>query len=272
MGADTVGQWLEGAERAREKLAELRPRAGRPVEGMPKTDWERSLHLLLGAPWPCREEETFSALWAQTLALLEYRGLTVGRGAYCGWDDGDRGLARAAWCLTRHLAPVNVVETGVARGLTTGLVLQALASNGAGHLWSIDLPPWRHHRALAGQAAVAVPRELTARWTLINGSSRRRLPPLLDELGAIDLFIHDSSHSYRNMSFEVAQAWRALRPGSFLLVDDVHRNSAFEDCAARFGPVSHFTCPADDGQGMFGVIRKPAAPAPTPNGARAPLP
>jgi hypothetical protein len=35
------------------------------------------------------------------------------------WNDGDAGLARAIWCLTRHLMPKKVVETGVAHGVTS---------------------------------------------------------------------------------------------------------------------------------------------------------
>src|ERR1700761_3954432 len=217
MESDGVALWLEGAERAREKLAAFRFRGAAPAELMPDEDWDAALHLALQTPWPCPGQNEFDAVWSQTVTLLERQGLAVGRGAYGGWDDADRGFGRAAWCLTRHLAPLTVVETGVARGLTTCLVLRALEFNGAGRLYSIDLPPWRHRRELSGQAAAAVPSRFRGRWTLVAGSSRRRLPGLLEALNGIDLFIHDSSHSYRNMSFELARAWSALRPGGFLL-------------------------------------------------------
>jgi hypothetical protein len=35
---------------------------------------------------------------------------------------------------------------------------------------------------------------------------------LLSCLGRIDLFIHDSLHSERNVRFELDRAWAALRP------------------------------------------------------------
>lgn len=260
---------LDAAERARERLAERRVRGDQSAL-IPDGDWEASLHRLLRSPWPCAEREAFAARWAEALAGLEQRGLAVGRGTYAGWDDADRGVARAAWCLVRHLRPRVVVETGVARGLTTRLLLQALGENGAGRLWSIDLPPWRHGSQVAGQVAAAVPRELMGRWTLVEGSTRRRLPGLLRDLGTIDLFVHDSSHSYRNMSFELAQAWDAVRPGGFLLIDDVHRNDAFHESRARFGPVASIACRADDGQAMFGLIQKPLMP--TAAAAAAPRP
>jgi hypothetical protein len=42
-------------------------------------------------------------------------GLTLGRGAFAGWGDGEPGLVRSVWCLSRHLRPAKIVETGVAR-------------------------------------------------------------------------------------------------------------------------------------------------------------
>jgi hypothetical protein len=56
------------------------------------------------------------------------------------------------------------------------------------------------------------------------GSSRRRLPKLLSELDQIDLFIHDSLHSERNVRFELDRAWTKLRPGGAIIVDDVDAN------------------------------------------------
>jgi len=78
-----------------------------------------------------------------------------------------------------------------------------------------------------------IPDELKERWTLVFGTSYDELPPLLDRLGAIDFFIHDSEHSYECMSFEFAQAWEALREGGVVVADDAHWNTAFAEFAAR---------------------------------------
>lgn len=76
------------------------------------------------------------------------------------YNDGDAGLVRAVWSLIRHLRAEWVVETGVAHGFTSRFILQALASNRAGRLWSIDLPPL--NPGLRQQVGIAVPKELTA--------------------------------------------------------------------------------------------------------------
>jgi SAM-dependent methyltransferase len=258
---------FEGAERARERLADLRPRRRPGSEIEPQYPWEPALSGLLTDPRPCRDQEEFASVWSRSLRALAEQGVDVGRGTYCGWDDADRGLARATWCLVRCLRPLKVVETGVARGLTTSIVLQALEINGVGDLFSVDLPPSIDPHRFPDQTAVAVPASLKGRWTLVRGSSRRRLPGLLETLGTIDLFIHDSLHSHRNMSFELAEAWRALRPGGFLLADDVHRNSAFVEYAARVRPARALCCRSDDGHGMFGMIEKPGSPVDDHRGA-----
>src|ERR1035441_6657985 len=77
---------------------------------------------------------------AAPVALLASRGLDYGRQTYGGYSDGDSSLSRAAWCTVLHTRPEIVIETGVARGVTSRIVLEALSANDRGHLWSIDLP------------------------------------------------------------------------------------------------------------------------------------
>ena len=129
---------LESAERIRERVAERWEKRRCPPPSYASDDeWALQLHGLIGAPWPCPEHAVFEALWLQTVHSLRSRGLEVGRRVFGGWDDADPALARAAWCLTLHLRPERVVETGVARGLTTRFVLEAMERSGRGHVWSI---------------------------------------------------------------------------------------------------------------------------------------
>jgi hypothetical protein len=244
-------------DRVREKIANETERWGEPNPLSADPNWEAALHAHVSAPWPCKPAEAFPALWSQIVGSLESRGLSVGRGSFSGWDDADPGLARAAWCLSHHAKPLTVVETGVARGFTTRAVLEALNDNGGGWLFSIDLPPPLEQRRLAQETGAAVTDALKERWTLIKGSSRQRLPGLLRELGTIDLFIHDSRHTRRNISFELQLAWRALRPGGILLADDIHGNTGFKDCLAAFGSPPAIVCSSDDQRGQFGLVFKP---------------
>jgi predicted O-methyltransferase YrrM len=216
-------------------------------------EWERRLHEHLDQPWPCTEAHEFDALWAQIEQTLEQKGLPMGRGAYGGWDDGDQGFARVVHCLTRHLRPKSVVETGVARGITSRVILEALQRDGDGRLSSIDLPAL--DTTIHSEIAAAVPSELRDRWTYVNGTSRRMLPPLLAQLGQIDLFVHDSSHTTRNTRFEIERAWGAMRRGA-IVADDIERNEAFGQFTRAHPDVPAFIAAADDSGAQFGVLLK----------------
>ena len=89
-------------------------------------DWDRRLHEMLGAPWPCREAAEFWTLWPEVIGALTAQGMRIGPATFGVWNDGEPELVRAVWCLTRHLRPTKVVETGVARGLTSRFILEAL--------------------------------------------------------------------------------------------------------------------------------------------------
>jgi predicted O-methyltransferase YrrM len=199
-------------------------------------EWRNRLAELLGAPadsvvsW----DEEVDAIGADLLAL----------GVHA--HDSDPELARAVYLAVRALRPERCVETGVARGVTTRMILEALERNGSGHLWSIDLPPLGDE--YAGQSAVAV--RDRSRWTFLRGASRKLLPGLLQELGPIDLFLHDSRHTRRNMLMEFGHAWPALRRGGVLIADDVQENAAF---AEFFADGRFVVCEESTKQGLFGV-------------------
>jgi hypothetical protein len=84
----------------------------------------------------------------------------------------------------------------------------------------------------------SVPDYLFSRWTLLLGDAREILPPLLARLGHVDIFIHDSRHTYEHMTFEFQQAYASMRVGGFLLSDDVDFNSAFDDFVAAVRPAA----------------------------------
>jgi predicted O-methyltransferase YrrM len=219
-------------------------------------DPEREQHELLGETWPCAERDEFDELWWEIVSSLRDLGLELGRGCYGGWDDADPALARSVWCLTRHLRPGLVVETGVARGLTTRLALEAIARNGAGRMWSVDLPP--KAPGLANQTAIAVPPGLRNPWRLLRGTSRNRLPILGQELAdqnlTVDLFVHDSLHTGRNVRFELEWAWARLSATGVAIVDDIEQNAAFTAFACAHPDARALVCDAADGRSQFGCL------------------
>jgi predicted O-methyltransferase YrrM len=250
----------DAADKVMERCAgrwERAVRGGGGPQSRADEDWERRLHELIDAPWPCAAAEAFTSAWAAANETMAEHGLRVGRQNYGDDDDADPGLARALWCLVCHLHPAHVVETGVAHGLSSRIILEALKRTGDGRLSSIDLPAMTIHERRA-EVGVAVPDGLRERWVYLEGTSRRRLPPLLRELGQIELFFHDSLHSTRNVRWELSTAWRALRPGGAIVVDDVDFNWGFEQFLQAADDRQPLWCMADDGQRLFAVARKVA--------------
>lgn len=140
--------------------------------------------------------------------------------------------------LVRKLKPKIVVETGVAAGESTGYILQALKDNGFGKLYSIDLPfQWyiygNHKLHLDSLPAgkmpgFLVPANLKTHWKLILGNTHDKLPALLKELREINIFIHDSEHSDKTMTFEYETCWPYLKKEGLLVSDDISYTKAFK--------------------------------------------
>ena len=260
---DITADPIEVVITMRDYYAERRERREPRWEYQSDPEWEPRLHQRLSASFPCEIRAEFSPLWQLVVRELAEHGIDAGPETYKWWNDGDAGLVRAIWCLIRHLKPRSIVETGVGHGVTSRFILEALKSNGVGHLWSIDLPPLE--RELHAEIGIAVGRGHEDRWTLIRGSSRRRLPPLLAKLKGIGMFVHDSLHSERNVRFELDRIWPLLAPGGIVVVDDVDANSGFHTFIESFSIQNALVCDAEplrpdnrraNKKGQFGIIIK----------------
>jgi predicted O-methyltransferase YrrM len=139
----------------------------------------------------------------------------------------ERESGRFLYLLVRLVRPALMVETGVANGASTFLVLSAMKRNGVGRLVSVDVTPdvgvlvsEDDHSPLIWDLRVIEP---------------GRLEPLMSELGPLDLFLHDSDHSYANVVDELRAAWPRMAEGGIVMADDAELNCAFLDVAADFG-------------------------------------
>ena len=129
--------------------------------------------------------------------------------------------------LCKTIKPEKIVETGVAYGLSSMYILQALKENNKGTLYSIDsvFSPWQSKETIGA----AIPNELRDRWKFIFGSSSEKLKNILSDLNQIDIFFHDSLHTYKNMIFEFETSWPFITTNGFLISDDIGDNNAFYD-------------------------------------------
>jgi hypothetical protein len=160
---DPADVWTRSIDKIAERREWKRPKCS--YASAP--NWDERLHRLLRAPFPCKICGEFDALWSGINDTLAKAGIPTGPQSFGPWNDGDAGLVRAAWCLMRHLRAQQVVETGVAHGLTSRVILEAMARNGTGHLSSIDLPPL--DEGLRKQVGAAVTPDVARRWTYTRG-------------------------------------------------------------------------------------------------------
>jgi hypothetical protein len=232
-----------------ETLDRVRGRRARAGEGEPVDvetaveDPNGAAHELVGVSCETCSEEV-AAVRSRVLARL----------ASDNRRDGGAALAEMLYIITRHQKPQSVLETGVARGISSAFILSAMEHNGHGRLWSIDLPPmspdWR------GQSRSAVDPALAGRWTYIRGAGQRHLPRVLRRLGAVDIFVHDGLHTQDNMLFEMRSAWPRIVPGGVLVVDDADDNEAVVIFGNEVGATPVWVKEPDKGS-VVACLRKP---------------
>jgi predicted O-methyltransferase YrrM len=160
----------------------------------------------------------------------------------------DRETALLLFLLVRVQRPNLVVETGVANGISSSAILLALEMNGHGRLVSIDI---------RDDVGSLIPTDLRGRWELrilSNGGSRRAaFIELLKSLDPIDLFLHDSEHTYGWQSLEFATALAQITPSGLIMSDDIDANFAFLDFCTTNRLTSAYLLGR---RKIFGIARK----------------
>jgi predicted O-methyltransferase YrrM len=132
--------------------------------------------------------------------------------------------------LTRWLRPAAIVESGGYIGMSSAFILKALADEKltAAKLYSIELSQECDQGALIPGEL----RSISGGFVPMGGKvedfiKRNELP------SSIDMFLHDSSHSYPHMLWEFRQFWPRLRDGGLLVSHDVQMNAAFPEFIAK---------------------------------------
>jgi len=156
------------------------------------------------------------------------------------------------YLLCKLSKPERIVETGVAYGLSSMYVLQALEENEKGFLHSIDgvFSPWQTREMIGS----AIPSNLKNRWSFHFGSSAENLNNVLSSMNSMDIFLHDSLHTYKNMMFEFEMAWPYISSGGFLISDDIGDNNAFYDFCTKLN-LDFITLKQKSGT-YLGIIKK----------------
>ncbi len=173
------------------------------------------------------------------------------------------------YALVRELRPSVVIETGVMHGLSSKFILRALKKNGDGKLISIDLPSYfetgpvnqdgyNYTLPKGKEPGWIIADQDKKFWDLRLGKSLELLPEILRD-NKIDIFIHDSEHTYHTMWNELNMAWEHLRDNGLVICDNIESNSSFFDfCRKVMRTPMLLPVPGNEAsqQVRFAVIRK----------------
>ncbi len=189
--------------------------------------------------------------------------LNMKYGAYYqpGWVNVEDAIF--LYWVVRKLKPKTIVQTGVCNGLSSAFMMLALAKNGLeGSLHVIDLPSvfdpndpnWTKKGNVYG---VIIPEGKTSGWLVpdayrdrfevLNGDAKDLLPGLLKKVGSLDMFYHDSDHSYDHMMFEFTEVKKYLTKKGVIVSDDISWNASLWDFADQY------QVPAYNYRGSMGI-------------------
>jgi predicted O-methyltransferase YrrM len=128
--------------------------------------------------------------------------------------------------LVESRRPKVIIETGVANGASTRALLNEIERLGIEcQLHSFDIDP---------RVATS---ELIARknWHFHLIQDHTGLSRDMNAIGDVDIFYHDSDHSYENQFSEYMIAWKHLKPNGILISDDINWSNAFFDFCTNIG-------------------------------------
>lgn len=130
---------------------------------------------------------------------------------------------RSGWyAIVRAVQPDHVVETGTHLGLGSCVIAAALLRNGHGRLTTVDVDAEAGY--LIGQP-----------WASVIDRRTGSSIDVLGTLSGVDMFLHDSLHTYDYETKELAAIEPHLRSDAIILSDNAHQSSALSDWAERGG-------------------------------------
>jgi predicted O-methyltransferase YrrM len=180
--------------------------------------------------------------------FIKYLNATFPGEYYSGGVNIEDGLF--LYYAVRMVKPDSIIQTGVSNGVSSSFMVLALKHNGeGGKLHAIDRPviyepnnPAFHEKKAYPEmvphgknSGWLVPQGLRRYFECQIGDSTVLLPELVKRRGTVDMFYHDSDHSYSHMWFEFETVTPHIRPHGIIVADNTAWSSVTWDFAASIG-------------------------------------
>lgn len=141
---------------------------------------------------------------------------------------GGGGIFSLIYFLIIKKKPIDILETGVAAGVSTQAILSALEVNGSGHLYSSDLPIFRISDP-ENYIGLFVDDELKHRWSLFTEGDKNNFKIIFKKVKKVDFLHYDSDKRYFGRRFTMNYLKKYLNDDSIIIMDDIQDNSFFYD-------------------------------------------
>jgi predicted O-methyltransferase YrrM len=141
----------------------------------------------------------------------------------------EEGSGLLLYAIMRLKKPLVTLETGVANDESTFFILNAIQKNQRERLYSTEV---------SDNIGTLLNDDEKQNWALqiLNTSNlKKTFLRTLDEIGSIDLFLHDSNHSYLWQRFELDSIEPKIVSNSIIIADDAHASYAFIDFSRKLG-------------------------------------
>jgi len=176
------------------------------------------------------DEQGFHELESEAQSVVDYVDSRVGGKNY--WQVSYDEL-RSMYAAVKLMHPRVMVETGVGPGTTATAILSAMKGT-EGRLVSFDLGV-KFGEDEPIPVGALVPNELREKWELILGDSSKTLPEEIGRLSPVDMFFHDSDHTYQHVEFELETFMGHASERFLIIIDNFNWSDAPYDFCKKYG-------------------------------------
>jgi len=139
---------------------------------------------------------------------------------------GNNYAVEIIYFLIINFKPNIILETGVAAGLSSRCILEAIKKNSKGILYSSDFPYFRLDNP-EKYIGIMVPEELKKNWRLEILGDEKNIKKFKLEIDYADIIFYDSDKRYSAKINFFKSINNLIKSNTIIVVDDLHNDSFF---------------------------------------------
>jgi len=139
---------------------------------------------------------------------------------------GNNYAVEIIYFLIIYFKPNIILETGVAAGLSSRCILEAIKKNGKGTLYSSDFPYFRLDNP-EKYIGILVPKDLKKNWNLEILGDEENIKKFKSQIDYVDIIFYDSDKRYVGKINFFQSVSTIIKTNTIIVIDDLHNDSFF---------------------------------------------